>query len=79
MTNYYVTKNPNGGWNAKREGATKASGTFKYQVEAEKTAKNLCHNSGGGEVRIHDKSHKFRDSDTVKPGRDPSSSRDKKH
>lgn len=79
MTNYYVTKNSNGGWNAKREGATRVSGTFEYQAQAEKAAKNLCHNSGGGEVRIQGRDYKFRDSDTVTPGNEAFPPRDKKH
>lgn len=79
MTNYYVTKSQNGGWNAKKEGAERASGNYATQKAAEKVAKNLCSNSGGGEVRIQDRNHKFRDSDTVKPGNDPRSSHDRKH
>ena len=36
-------------------------------------------NSGGGEVRIHRRDGKIRDSDTVAPGNDPFPPRDKKH
>ncbi|MDX2082654.1 MAG: DUF2188 domain-containing protein [Rickettsiales bacterium] len=79
MTNYYVTQGQNGGWNAKKEGAERASGNYETQKEAEKAAKNFCHNSGGGEVRIQGRDGKFRDSDTVKPGNDPVPPHDKKH
>ena len=50
------------------------------QKEAEKLAKQYSANSGGGEVRIHrPDAGPIRDSDTVKPGNDPSSSRDTKY
>lgn len=79
MTNYYVTQGQSGGWNAKKEGAARAAGNYETQKAAEKAAKNFCHNSGGGEVRIQGRDYKFRDSDTVKPGNDPFPPRDKKH
>lgn len=79
MTNYYVTKNPDGGWKTKREGANRSSGIFPTQKTAEKEAKRLAGNSGGGEVRIQGLGGKFRDSDTVPPGNDPFPPRDKKH
>ena len=41
--------------------------------------KDLAHNSGGGEVRIHGLDGKIRDSDTVPPARDPFPPRDTKH
>jgi len=78
MTNYYVTRNPQSGWNAKKEGASRAGGNYSTQKKAEKAAK-FCHNSGGGEVRIHGRDGKFRDSDTVSPGHDPFPPRDKKY
>ncbi len=79
MPNYYVTKNKQGGWSAKREKAEKAAGKFKTQTEAEKAAKTYSANSGGGEVRIQGRDGKFRDSDTVPSGHDPNPPKDKKH
>lgn len=79
MSNYYVTKNQDGSWNAKREHAERVSGVFDRQAEAEKAAKQFSSNSGGGEVRIQGQDYKFRDSDTVKPGNDPNPPTDKKH
>lgn len=63
----------------KEKGQQEFSGTFEYQAQAEKAAKNFCHNSGGGEVRIQGRDYKFRDSDTVKSGNDPVPPRDNKH
>lgn len=79
MSNYHVSKNDKGGWKAQRAGASKASGHYPTQSEAEKAAKQLSHNSGGGEVRIHGRDGKIRDSDTVAPGNDPYPPKDTKH
>ncbi|MDO5969668.1 DUF2188 domain-containing protein [Flavivirga aquimarina] len=80
MANYHVSKdNEKQQWRIKKEGATKVSGYADTQKEAEKIAKELSVNSGGGEVRIHGLDGKIRDSDTVKPGNDPRSSKDTKH
>lgn len=81
MANYHVT-NPKGSkeWRVKRAGADRASATARTQAEAEKIAKGLSANSGGGEVRIHKPNGgPIRDSDTVAPGRDPNPPKDKKH
>ena len=80
MANYHVTKNKTSGkWQAKREGATRASATANTQKEAEQMAKQFSANNGGGEVRIHKPSGPIRDSDTVSPGNDPCPPKDKKH
>lgn len=80
MANYHVTKDKESGeWKAKREGAERAAGYFDTQAEAEKAAKELAANSGGGEVRIHSPRGPIRDSDTVAPGNDPRESKDTKH
>lgn len=77
MTNYSVVKNPNSGWDAKKDGASKASFHGDTQKEAEYAAKGFLSNLGGGEVRIHGLDGKIRDSDTVKPGNDPCPPKDK--
>lgn len=80
MANYHVTqKKGQEGWNVKKEGGQKASAIASTQKEAEKIAKQYSANSGGGEVRIHrPNAGPIRDSDTVIPGNDPRSSKDKK-
>lgn len=75
----HVTKAKTGGWKVKRAGAKRASVVKRTQDSAEKAAKRMMRKSGGGEVRIHNRKGKIRDSDTVKPGRDPRSSRDTRH
>ena len=79
MANYSVVKNLNGGWDSKRDGATRASSHADTQREAEAEAKLFSGNSGGGEVRIHGEDGKIRDSDTVPPANDPNPPKDKKH
>ncbi len=79
MANYHVIKNKAGDWVAKKAGSERASGSFEYQKQAEKAAKEFAFNSGGGEVRIHGRDGKIRDSDTVAPARDPNPPKDKRH
>lgn len=79
MANYHVVKNPNGGWDAKRDNSSRASSNNETQRQAESDAKRFSANSGGGEVRIHGLDGKIRDSDTVPPGNDPNPPKDKEH
>lgn len=80
IANYHVSKdNKSGNWKVQKEGGSKASGSADTQKEAEKMAKQFSGNSGGGEVRIHGRDGKIRDSDTVKPGNDPNPPKDNKH
>jgi len=80
MANHHISKDKNrGDWKIVREGNPNPIGHAPTQKEAERIAKNLTANTGGGEVRIHGLDGKIRDSDTVKPGRDPFPPRDKKH
>lgn len=79
MANYHVVKDPEGGWNIRREGAMRISDHTQTQADAEQQAKDFAGNSGGGEVRIHGRDGKIRDSDTVPPANDPYPPEDKKH
>lgn len=80
MANYHVMKNKGlGKWEAKREKAERVAGFYDTQTEAEKAAKRMSANSGGGEVRIHSLKGPIRDSDTVAPGNDPNPPKDRKY
>lgn len=81
MSNYHVTnKKGSDEWRVVKAGADRASATASTQSEAEFIAKQLAHQSGGGEVRIHKPNGgPIRDSDTVAPANDPFPPRDKKH
>lgn len=67
-------------WNVVKDNAERASATASTQKEAEKIAKQIAANNGGGEVRIH-KPHgvPIRDRDTVAPAKDSFPPKDDKH
>lgn len=69
--NRHVTRNPDGTWNNKKEGAKRASSVHNTQAEAEKAAIELAKKEKG-EVFIHDKNNKFRDRKSY--GNDPKES-----
>ena len=69
----------NGGWAVKRAGGKQASSLHATQSEAEKAAKKVASNQGGGEVVIHRPDGTIRDKDTVPPGNDPHPPKDTKH
>lgn len=75
----YVVSNPDGGWDVKKDHAGHASNHFDRQADAERRAKEIVRNAGGGQVQIQGRNGKWRDGDTVKPGNDPLPPRDKKH
>ncbi|MBE7325996.1 DUF2188 domain-containing protein [Nocardioides sp. Y6] len=74
----HVVPNPNGGWDVKAPGAKRASAHTDTQKQAQDRAREIVSNAGGGEVRIHGRDGKVRDSDTIAPGNDPFPPRDKK-
>lgn len=78
MANYHVLKSGSGGWVVKKAGSGRISGSFTEQSKAEKTAKKFAANSGGGEVRIHGRDGRIRDSDTI-ARKDPFPPRDRRH
>ncbi|MGV0787645.1 DUF2188 domain-containing protein [Mycolicibacterium sp. XJ2] len=67
----HVVPNPKGGWDIKKPGGSRSSGHTDTQKQATERAKEIVGNGGGGEVRIHGRDGRIRDSDTVKPGNDP--------
>jgi hypothetical protein len=79
VANRQVVPNKGKGWAVKVERQIKPESTHRTQGAAEDAAKRASKSSGGGEVVIHRSTGVIRDSDTVAPGNDPSSSRDTKH
>ena len=75
----HVVPNSDGGWDVKAANARRASSHHHTQADAERRAKEIVGNLGGGEVRIHGRDGRIRDSDTVAPGRDPFPPRDRRH
>ena len=76
---HVVPNKGKGGWDIRKPNSERSSGHFDTQAEAEARAKDIVSNAGGGQVRIHGRDGKIRDSDTVKPARDPFPPRDQKH
>lgn len=72
----HVTPNADGGWDVKAPNSERASAHRATQAEAINRAREIVHNAGGGEVRIHGRDGRIRDSDTVAPGNDPNPPRD---
>lgn len=65
------------GWAVTKPGSKRASSVHRTQKEAEQQAKKTVSNLGGGEVRIQGRDGKYRDADTVPPGRDPNPPKDR--
>jgi hypothetical protein len=67
-----------GGWDVVKENHQRASAHADTQKEAIARAKVITENLDGGDVRIHGRDGKLRDSDTTKSGNE-SKKRDTKH
>lgn len=67
-----------GGWAVRKPGASRASVVSRTQHDAIDRARGILQNDGGGELTIHDRHGRIRDSDTVSPGNDPNPPRDQK-
>lgn len=76
--NRHVVPDGNGGWKVVAPGASRASDLFDRQSDAIDRAREIVDNAGGGEVTIHGRDGKVRDSDTVPPGNDPNPPKDRK-
>ena len=74
-----VFKDDDGQWKNKRHDAGKASSAHKTQAEAEKAARDMLKNQGGGELITHGLDGKIRSKDTIGPGNDPFPPKDTEH
>lgn len=72
----YVVNHPDG-WAVKAENAKQASSLHDTQDQARLAAKEIVRNLGGGEVLVQGKNGQWRVSDTVAPGNDPPSRKDR--
>lgn len=66
-------------WAVMAPHASRASGIYRTQREAESRAKKIVKNLGGGEVPVQNLQGRWRDSDTVPQGNDPFPPKDTKH
>jgi hypothetical protein len=74
----HVVPNADGGWDVVAPGSQRSSGHFERQGDGIDRAREIVHNTGGGEVVIHRPDGTIRDSDTVAPGNDPNPPRDRR-
>lgn len=74
----HVVPNPKGGWDVLKPGGARRSDHAPTQGAAIDRARDILGRSGGGEIRIHGRDGRIRDSDTVRPGHDPNPPRDRK-
>lgn len=78
-SNRTVYQRSDGNWANKKNAASKASSLHNTQKEAENAARDMLKKQGGGELTTMGKDHKIRSKDTIPPGHDPRSIRDKEH
>jgi hypothetical protein len=74
----HIAPNPAGGWYVQKPGSSRAGSHRDTQAQAMGRAREIVGNSGGGEVVIHGRTGRVRDSDTVAPGNDPNPPRDRR-
>lgn len=77
-TNRHVVPSRKGGWDVKKPGAKRASSHHRTQSEAIGRARDIVRYRGGGEVRIHGRDGRIRDSNTTGGGNDPIPPRDRR-
>ena len=74
-----VYKRSDGNWVNKRNDAEKASSLHETQKDAEKAARDMLSNQGGGELITKGLDGKIRSKDTIAPGNDPNPPKDFEH
>lgn len=77
--NRTVYRRDDGKWVNKRNEADKASSAHDTQAAAEKAARDMLKNQGGGELTTMGRDHKIRSKDTIAPGNDPNPPKDTEH
>ncbi len=74
-----VYKRDDGKWVNKRHDADRASSLHDTQREAEKAARDMLKNQGGGELITKGLDGRIRSKDTIVPGSDPNPPKDREH
>lgn len=71
----HVVPNPDGGWDVKAPGASRASSHHDTQADAIDRGREIISNAGGGELHIHNRKGEIRSKDTIPQGNDPRGSK----
>jgi hypothetical protein len=74
-----VSRRPDGTWANKKDGNDRASSLHDTQGKAERAAREMLEDSGGGELKVKDERGKIRSKDTIPPGNDPNPPLDREH
>ena len=74
-----VFRRNDGSWVNKRNDSDRASSIHSTQGDAEKAARGMLHNQGGGELITKGVDGRIRSKDTIVPGNDPNPPRDREH
>ena len=74
-----IFRRSDGTWANKRNDAEKPSSLHNTQKDAEKAAREMLKNQGGGELITKGVDGKIRSKDTIAPGNDPNPPKDKEH
>ena len=74
-----VYRRKDGQWANKRNDADRASSLHDTQAAAERAAREILNNQGGGELTTMGRDGRIRSKDTIAPGNDPNPPRDREH
>lgn len=74
-----VYRREDGQWANERNDADRASSLHNTQSAAERAAREMLKNQGGGELVTKGLDGKIRSKDTIAPGNDPNPPRDREH
>ena len=74
-----VYRRKDGTWANERNDADRASSLHSTQAEAERAAREMLRNQGGGELITNGRDGRIRSKDTIPPGSDPNPPRDREH
>jgi len=74
-----VSRRSDGQWSHKRIDSNRASSLHRTQSEANRAAKEMLQNQGGGELTTMGLDGRIRSKDTISPGNDPCPPRDREH
>lgn len=74
-----VYRRDDGQWVNKKTDSDRASSVHDKQSQAERAARDMLKNTGGGELITKGIDGKIRSKDTIPPAKDPCPPRDKEH
>ena len=78
-TDRIVFRSEDGDCVNKRTSADRAASRHETQQEAERAARGMLRNAGGGELITKGLDGRIRSKDTIPPGNDPNPPRDREH